>query len=555
MNLALSNNKSPISLIPYLNPVERGFFLHLTDLWTGKEALESHPFLQVVFESSPFSKILHTKIHAQDAGIIESVFMLIQKDHYIFSDVKEQLNNIDIENNWQTAFSFYSQNRLAQPPVVIPEQIDENGKLIPFLPLWYCRFKKVYFHPLCPVCGDPLKQCRDDDLLIKSGLPSFSVTLQRYLYCPCGADAGGKPAVFYARKTTVDAPANVKSGDDLIYGFGMPVKQGDPAYPLPCPACDQHASCFGPENKAFSRLSVFSFFPFYMIVFKASGDFSTDLTAFLSEMPGSEKSLAGAENSAKKDAAPDAGTEQAPDVYAVKKEIRRILRIILEKWQTRRLHGPGEDDPDTVIFPPKDRVAADAVETGAAPTGAGAGDLQRTVIISRQKEIAGKPKPGALPQEPEKTVIIARKAQIADEKNTDPWTNDSRMEKTVIITANALNKGSIPVFEQVPESGGTDKETVILKPKPDKAGDNRRAPSPGTRTDDDLEKTVIISPRLKNAAGLKNQFRRPDIPADDPKGAAHFDAVSAPGESLEKTVIITRKQLSGPEKSDKKDGT
>jgi hypothetical protein len=506
MNLALSNNKSPISLIPYLNPGERGFFLHLTDPGTGAETQESHPFFQVVFESSPFSKILRTKIHKQDAGTIESVFMLIQKDHYIFSDVKEQLNNIDIENNWQTAFSFYSQNRLAQPPVVIPEQIDENGKLIPFLPLWYCRFKKVYFHPLCPVCGDPLQQCRDDDLLIKSGLPSFSATLQRYLYCPCSADAGGKPAVFYARKTTVDAPANVKSGDDLIYGFGMPSKQGDPAYPLPCPECDQHAACFGPENKAFSRLSVFSFFPFYMIVFKASGDFSTDLTAFLSEMPGSEKSLPGAENSAKKDAAPDAGTEPAPDVYAVKKEIRRILRIILEKWQKRRLDGPGENNRDTVIFSPKDRVADNAYGTGGAPTGAG--DLQRTVIISRQKEIAGKPKPGALPQEPEKTVIIARKAQIADEKNTAPRTNDSRMEKTVIITANALNKGSIPVFEQAPESGGTDKETVILKPKPDKAGDNRRAPSPGTRTDD-----------------------------------------------LEKTVIITRKQLSAPEKSDKKDGT
>ena len=508
MNLALSNNKSPISLIPYLNPGERGFFLHLTDPGTGKEAQESHPFIQVIFESGPFSKILHTKIHADDAGTIESGFMLIQKDHYIFSDVKEQLNNIDIEKNWQMAFSFYSQNRLAQPPVVIPEQIDENGKLIPFLPLWYCRFKKVYFHPLCPVCGDPLKHCRDDDLLIKSGLPSFSATLQRYLYCPCGADAGGKPAVFYARKTTVDAPANVKSGDDLIYGFGMPAKQFDPAYPLPCSGCDQHASCFGPENKAFSRLAVFSFFPFYMIVFRTSGAFSTDLTAFLSETPASQKILSGAANPPDKDAAPDAGTEPAPDVYAVKKEIRRILRIILAKWQKRRLDGPGEDDPDTVIFSPKDRVAADAVETGGAPTGAGAGDLQRTVIISRQKEIAGKFKPGELHREPEKTVIITRKTQIADEKNTDPRTDDSRMEKTVIITANSLKKGSIPVLEQAPESGRTDKETVILKSKPDKASDNRRAPSPGTRTDD-----------------------------------------------LEKTVIITHKQLSAPEKSDKKDAT
>lgn len=432
MNLALSNNKSPISLIPYLNPGKRGLLLQLANCVTGAETHALHQFLKVISESNPFSKILHAEIHAENTGAIEPVFLLIQKDHYIFSEVKEKLNNIDIDKNWQTAYSFYSRNRLTQPPVNIPDQIDEDGELIPFLPLWYCRFKGVFFHPLCPVCGDPLKQCHDNVLLIKSGLQPFSSTLQRYLYCPGCADAGGNPAVFYARKSAVDAPVNLKSGDDLIYGFGMPTKQGDPAYPLPCSGCDQHASCFGPENQAFSRLAAFSFFPFYMIIFKASGAFSADLLASLSEMPASEKLFSGKQHSIKKDVAPDTETEppRTPDIYASKKDIHRILKTILQKWQKQSMVYPVNHKTENETFSQQNRID-DAPEVDSPPSAAG--ELERTVLISSQKQRPGEIVPAKPHPDPEKTVIITRRPPHAA-KNMVTRTADSGMEKTMIIT-------------------------------------------------------------------------------------------------------------------------
>jgi len=65
-------------------------------------------------------------------------------------------------------------------------------------PVTFCRKMRLAFHPLCPECMAPLRDCRDDALLRSSGLPAYSEGSTRFLYCAsCAAKRGDGSAIYY----------------------------------------------------------------------------------------------------------------------------------------------------------------------------------------------------------------------------------------------------------------------------------------------------------------------------------------------------------------------
>jgi hypothetical protein len=154
--------------------------------------------------------------------------------------------------------------------------------LLPFQPLFFCKLKQAYFQPLCPDCGIPLQQCYNDGILKKHGLQPYNGSLKRYLFCPSCIDSKEKPD-FYVSSLANNDPAFLKNRFELIKKFGQLKGNENLANLLPCIDCSRHQECYSSDGLAVSRIAAFSFYPFYMLMFKAG---SVNALDFLSLMSG-----------------------------------------------------------------------------------------------------------------------------------------------------------------------------------------------------------------------------------------------------------------------------
>ena len=159
-------------------------------------------------------------------------------------------------------------------------QLGADGILSPFAPLFFCKEKGDYFHPPCPRCGRPLALCADDAVLAAAGLPLYSGSLERHLFCEaCAGSAGGN---FYAVEAGSGAPGILRDRISLVREF-MRVEGGSSGETgFPCPACPEREECFGPSLKALARIVPFSFYPFHAFAFDAMSLCAPDFLALLS---------------------------------------------------------------------------------------------------------------------------------------------------------------------------------------------------------------------------------------------------------------------------------
>jgi hypothetical protein len=501
----VNNTKSSISLISYLIPDNTGISINLIP--GQKEDLMHQPsqeIFQVVSESNPFSKIIQADVISDEWDTIGPAFLMIQKDIYTVPDVLMPLNNIDVEKNWQQAFLYYSRNCLSSPPLILDSQVNESGALIPFQPLWFCRNKQVYFQPLCPDCGKPLEQCYDDDVLGKNGLQPYSDSLQRYLYCPDCIESKKNGSVFYVPEGYKDAPACLKNCNDLIREMGVLKGKEYLSDDLPCVVCDNYQACFGNEDKAVSEIAVFSFFPFYMILFKIS---SANAIDFMS--PQFRPPVAKTEGEEADDLSPEPDIkQQALDKnLAAKKDIHRILKNIMKGWQDEAGFPHVKEQHKPPIIPEKE---SGGQIPAPVPEGFDANDPDRTVIISSREDITQRIAAYAKKQDLEKTVVIPRKADPDIKQQTDADRISSQMEKTVIITADSMGEQMVPPTSQE------------------------------NHNDMEMEKTVIINPKVSalNSPEVSDEVSGEVSGADDETVIIRHDPASS-NHDLEKTMIIS----------------
>ena len=282
----MNDNIETASLMPYIETDGTGFHIKMTEPGQDDTAYQkpAFPFL-VVSDSAPFSRIIEAEIITDAATQIEPVFLLTQKDDYpLIKDELWLLDNHAIDQYWQHTFAFHTRQPQSCSPLFLKGQISKNGQLLPFQPLLYCKFKKIYFPPLCPDCGASLQQCYNDGLLEGHGLLPYSGSLKRYLYCPSCIDSKEMPD-FYVSSMSVNDPGFLKDRFELIKKYGQLREKENYAAFFPCLDCTGYQECYSSENLALSRIAAFSFYPFYMLMFKADSVNALDFISLMSGAP------------------------------------------------------------------------------------------------------------------------------------------------------------------------------------------------------------------------------------------------------------------------------
>jgi hypothetical protein len=269
------------SLLYYIGSGKAGFCLKPSLTLAGGGDDKLYPF-SVIDESEPLSCLLEANLLTDANSHIGRKFLLMQKSEYnLQTDELKPINNKDIEQYWQEAFSFYSQHENKTNISILSEQVAKDGSLKPFQSLFYCKHKKSYFHPPCPKCSLPLEQCYDDDLLAQQGLQPYSTSLKRYLFCPSCFEILGSSS-FYVSSLQTNDPETTIDQWGLIKEFGSLKENHSMQSELPCLKCSKSKECFGPENLAASNMVPFSFYPFFMFVLDEYSVNAPDFLALIS---------------------------------------------------------------------------------------------------------------------------------------------------------------------------------------------------------------------------------------------------------------------------------
>jgi len=236
------------------------------------------PF-SVVTDSDPLARLVEAGIVTGTGGEVDKLFLLVQRDRYLLGeDELRPVTNRDIEEAWRDAFSFYKAEDRGL--ILLSGQTDGEGRLVPFPPQFFCKARRIFFHPPCPKCGLPLQQCEDDGLLDASGLQPYSGSLKRYLYCTQCASTGR--AEFYTYDEEPSAPPVVRDRRALIRKFRLLAEGAKDAGQFPCLQCPDHRQCYGTEQRAEARITPFSFYPFYAFVFRAMSLNAPDFLSLVS---------------------------------------------------------------------------------------------------------------------------------------------------------------------------------------------------------------------------------------------------------------------------------
>lgn len=156
-------------------------------------------------------------------------------------------------------------------------------------PVTYCKKKDQYFHPLCPECLSFLRDCRDESLLIQNGLPGYSGSNTRYLYCEGCSSQKSKNSdklVLYTYSLTPEETTKTKviirRRGQLYHDLAKIIQsreiyEKDPAVHkrlqmvFPCYSCDYAKECYSSGKKgeetilAENRLTPFSYYEFFVL--------------------------------------------------------------------------------------------------------------------------------------------------------------------------------------------------------------------------------------------------------------------------------------------------
>lgn len=269
------------SLLPYLT--DRGSGVRLKLDLPGYEP-GRHPDPSTAIESQgPYAEILKACLTADGHTAFKHLFLLVQPDHYAISPSElTPVSNTTVDHLWQSAWERIKGTTDGDFSPVLPGQIDDKGQLIPLRPLFYCRHKERFAHPLCPNCGASLTLCRDGRLLTAAGLPSYEKTLERYLHCP-ECHPSNQEAVFYVHGGTAAQGDQIKDCAALLEGFSALLTKTGLAGDLPCAGCEQATECYGPQTLVHQRMYPVSFYPFHMLMQPAP---SMNAVEFLHQLSG-----------------------------------------------------------------------------------------------------------------------------------------------------------------------------------------------------------------------------------------------------------------------------
>jgi hypothetical protein len=230
-------------------------------------------------DSSRFARVLLGRVASGLDYTLHPIAVKIQRSFYrpaASGSAKETLTNPLIEEMWRRERDTLVKCAGQQ---VVP-MIDLGEELFRNRPITFCKKVRAYFHPICPRCRGPLQDCRDDALLRDHGLPEYTKSIVRYLYCAaCAAGPGRR--TFYTTSPGGDenlkGEADVRRRGELYRDFGGIVnnlteeQRATLSVTFPCAACLYREECYpaagsaGKSIPAESRLAPVSYYEFHLL--------------------------------------------------------------------------------------------------------------------------------------------------------------------------------------------------------------------------------------------------------------------------------------------------
>lgn len=266
------------SLLPWLDPESCKVYLKVS----APDRVSSAPAAPLHFPhvdaSSPLARLVFAAFTAGPQQTVKEVFLLMQKDQYSFSEIQPPFTNQDIDALWRQA------GQTAAGPL---SPADGSSAMPLWKSLFYCAYQQRFFHPPCPRCGRLLELCTVDQVLLAAGLPAYSSSLQRFLFCPV-CHAGEGRGDFFAFDAPDTAGALVKNRRALIEAFAQLAEDSGTAAGFPCAGCRQRGECFAGGKQAAARIIPFAFYPFRMIVTHARQLHASDFLSLVSGAPWAE---------------------------------------------------------------------------------------------------------------------------------------------------------------------------------------------------------------------------------------------------------------------------
>ena len=274
----MENGSGYNTLLPYLD-VSNPIHIQLVRSPSVEEGSLDFPFV-LLDDLNPFSHSFEAYLITDAGSCAKRLLISIQRDNYGFpSNSISKPTNDKIDDLWQRSFQRYIAD---DDTILIKNQVDQCGKLSRSSPLFYCRFKNTFFHPLCPACGTNLVLCTENQLLADFGLQQYSESLRRYIYC---RNCSMPEKLFYSFSKSVSDPPMVRDRFELVGDFMNVFQYQDPGQLIPCVSCCEQDQCFRSGKQAASRIVPVSFYPFYFFIHETPSLQAVDFLRFVSSAP------------------------------------------------------------------------------------------------------------------------------------------------------------------------------------------------------------------------------------------------------------------------------
>ncbi|MCP4162048.1 MAG: hypothetical protein GY760_18400 [Deltaproteobacteria bacterium] len=143
-----------------------------------------------VLFSTNLTNLIQGSVVTYTGQRINDLKIIIQKNSY----GNTSLNNKQIEDLWLE--KIYKYKDFKDQFLFVDNQIDKDGYLRKFDPVFLCSRKNFFFKPFCPICGNELILCEDDKLLLRYKNTKYSKGSERFLICEHCSEKGREPEIY-----------------------------------------------------------------------------------------------------------------------------------------------------------------------------------------------------------------------------------------------------------------------------------------------------------------------------------------------------------------------
>jgi hypothetical protein len=218
-----------------------------------------------------YSNVFVGRIIDSAGSVLKYLAIKVQKNWYPFHGMQvtglpDIENNMKIEDRWKREFENY--RKMKDVKDFVPQILEancnsscESSHILRLPPLLFCRKVLKLFSPRCIQCYNVLETCKDENALSAANLPSYGLTVYRFLYCKNCYQSSGQTKfyTFLPSKIYQSSAFREKAGNlrELLLDLEKIVLQKEKVKEnqadiyetleaeFPCFTCNDSLFCFG----------------------------------------------------------------------------------------------------------------------------------------------------------------------------------------------------------------------------------------------------------------------------------------------------------------------